>query len=148
LSIARTEIIPREISKRKLEKWNRAIIPPGRRFMKSIKRMTVGVFSRVPFRGLFRMIVMTIILVFVAGCAAGPNSLSGEPDQDGDVAGFWTGLWHGIIVPVTFVISLFSDSVSIYDVHNNGGWYDFGFIFGAAIMLGGGGRGSAGRRKD
>lgn len=30
------------------------------------------------------------------------------------------GLWHGIIIPATFVISLFNDNVSIHDVHNNG----------------------------
>ena len=47
-------------------------------------------------------------------------------------AGFWLGFWHGIIIPVTFVISLFNDNVSIYDVHNNGNWYDFGFMLGIA----------------
>ena len=26
------------------------------------------------------------------------------------------------------MISLFNDNVSIYDVHNNGNWYDFGFM--------------------
>jgi hypothetical protein len=31
-------------------------------------------------------------------------------------AGFWLGLWHGIICPVTFLISLFNDNVNIYEV--------------------------------
>jgi len=53
-------------------------------------------------------------------------------------AGFWLGLWHGLISPITFVISLFTDSVNIYEVHNNGNWYDFGFMFGISLAFGGG----------
>lgn len=56
----------------------------------------------------------------------------------GDVAGFWMGLWHGIIAPIAFFISLFTDNVNIYDVHNSGNWYDFGFVLGAGILFGGG----------
>jgi len=40
--------------------------------------------------------------------------------KGGSVAGFWLGLWHGLIAPITFVISLFSDNVNFYEVHNNG----------------------------
>jgi hypothetical protein len=53
------------------------------------------------------------------------------------------GLWHGIILPVTFVISLFTDDVSVYEVVNSGNWYDFGFILGVMMSLGGGGAGAA-----
>ena len=63
------------------------------------------------------------------------------------MAGFWLGLWHGIIVPITFIISLFSDTVGIYEVHNNGGWYDFGFVIGASVFLGGSGAGAKGARR-
>jgi len=81
-------------------------------------------------------VVMVLVL---ASCAAGANTAASVPAPDGDVAGFWLGLWHGIIVPVTFVISLFTDNVNIYEVHNNGNWYDFGFVLGAGILFGGGG---------
>jgi hypothetical protein len=43
-----------------------------------------------------------------------------------------------MISPVTWVISLFSENVNMYEVHNNGGWYDFGFVLGAGILTGGG----------
>jgi hypothetical protein len=62
------------------------------------------------------------------------------------VAGFWQGLWHGIISPITFIISLFSEDVHFYEVHNNGGWYNFGFILGAGILTGGGSAASKRRR--
>ena len=73
----------------------------------------------------------------MSACAAGPNLAVDIPAADGDLAGFFTGLWHGIIIPVTFVISLFTENISVYEVHNTGGWYDFGFVLGAGTFLGG-----------
>jgi hypothetical protein len=85
---------------------------------------------------------------WAAACAAGPNAQLGTVNDQGIVAGFWRGLWHGLIAPVTFVLSLFSRGVRIYEVHNAGGWYDFGFLLGVSAALGGaarGGRKSASR---
>ena len=73
---------------------------------------------------------------------AGPNELENLENDAGRVAGFWHGFWHGIIAPVTFIISLFTDTVNIYEVHNNGNWYDFGFMFGISMSVGGSGAGS------
>ena len=59
---------------------------------------------------------------------AGPNSkyrLKGSSP-----AGFWAGLWHGIIAPLIFLIGLFSNKVKIYEIKNSGRWYDFGFMIG------------------
>lgn len=98
-----------------------------------------------------RTIRLVVIALFasllLAGCTAGANDAVRVPDAQGEVAGFWLGLWHGFIAPFTFIISLFSKSVGVYEIHNNGGWYNFGFLLGASIFFGGGGRGSHGRRK-
>ena len=99
-------------------------------------------------RRLAMLSVVVLVLVLVVGCAAGPNELVKTEDDEGRVAGFWRGLWHGIIAPLTFIISLFSDNVHFYEVHNNGGWYDFGFVLGAGILFGGGGAGAASRRRN
>lgn len=53
-------------------------------------------------------------------------------------AGFWAGLWHGMISPITFIVSLFNPRVRIYEAHNRGRWYEFGFIIGASAAFGGG----------
>ncbi len=87
------------------------------------------------------LLVVALMLV-VSACAPGVNEAVDVPSADGDLAGFWSGLWHGIITPVTFVISLFTENVSIYEVHNSGGWYDFGFVLGAGTFLGGSGAGA------
>ena len=89
-------------------------------------------------------ILFVLVVVVLSACTAGVNPDVGIADPDGVVAGFWRGLWHGIIAPVTFVISLFTDNVNVYAVHNSGNWYDFGFVLGAGILFGGGGIG--GRR--
>ena len=83
-----------------------------------------------------------LLCILLAGCAAGPNQLAKSANRDGKVAGFWLGLWHGLIAPVTFIISLFTKSVQMYEVHNNGGWYNFGYLLGLACVLGGGGASS------
>ncbi|MFH1004723.1 MAG: hypothetical protein V1781_04410 [Bacteroidota bacterium] len=51
--------------------------------------------------------------------------------------GFWGGLWHGIIAPISFFGSLFSNDIAMYAVNNNGGWYDFGFVLGSGLLGGG-----------
>lgn len=80
------------------------------------------------------IVALTLVLSACAGpnAAEGVNAAAGQP-----LAGFWGGLWHGMIAPIAFVISLFKDSVSMYEVHNTGGWYDFGFLAGLSFIWGG-----------
>ena len=72
-----------------------------------------------------------ILIIVTSSCAPGNTRFDEKP------AGFWAGLWHGLICVITFIISLFTDSVEMYEVTNNGGWYNFGFLLGAIIALGG-----------
>lgn len=90
--------------------------------------------------------ILLLLIVFV-GCAPGPNSMASLPDKDGKVSGFGRGLWHGFASPVMFIISLFNKSVEVYEVHNNGGWYSFGFLLGVSIIFGGSSGGAAGTRR-
>lgn len=85
------------------------------------------------------IILMAMVLFFLTGCA---NSLPLDACLENDLYGFWGGLWHGIISPFSFVYSLFNDDIALYAVNNTGGWYDFGFVLGAGILFGGGGKAS------
>jgi hypothetical protein len=93
------------------------------------------------------IVLAALALALLAGCAPGPNAMKGTAGESGVVAGFWRGLWNGIISPVTFIISLFTPKVQMYDVHNNGGWYNFGFILGASVVFGGSAGGAGARRR-
>jgi len=86
---------------------------------------------------------LVLTLVMLAGCVAGPNEIVNTPNGAGRIAGFWQGLWHKIIVPITFVVALLSDKFHVFEVHNNGNWYVLGFLLGLTTVWRGGGRTSA-----
>jgi hypothetical protein len=48
--------------------------------------------------------------------------------------GFLAGLWHGLIFPLAWLVSLFASNIAIYAVPNNGGWYDFGYFLGIVVF--------------
>ena len=86
----------------------------------------------------FVLCLVLFLTLVLSSCAPGPNTLKKTPNAEGRIAGFWLGVWHGLIAPITFIVSIFSGKVGIYDVHNSGGWYNFGFVLGAGLFLSGG----------
>jgi hypothetical protein len=85
------------------------------------------------------IVLVAFLLLSFTACAPGPNNLTGTPNAKNSIAGFWQGLWQGFIAPFVFVISLFKSDLNIYEVHNNGAWYNFGYLFGLMCFFGGGG---------
>lgn len=92
--------------------------------------------------------MVVVMVMALSACAAGPNEMVAQAGPDGEVAGFWLGLWHGFISLFTFIVSLFNENVNVYEVYNNGGWYNFGFILGVMTFFGGGGNRSCPRRRS
>ena len=87
-----------------------------------------------------RFVLLFLLVIFLfTGCA---DAVSVEGIVDDKPYGFLHGLWHGIIAPFSFVLSVFVDDVAMYGVNNVGTWYDFGFVLGAGILFGGGGKAS------
>ena len=82
--------------------------------------------------------IILLVIVVLSACVAGPNPMEKESNEKGKVAGFWRGLWHGFIAPITFIISIFSSKVRFYEVYNSGFWYNFGFVLAAGLFLSGG----------
>lgn len=86
------------------------------------------------------LVSILLVLFVFSGCA---ESVAIDDCVTTGPYGFIGGLWHGIIAPFSFVCSLFLDDVAMYAVNNSGGWYDFGFVIGAGILFGGGGKASS-----
>jgi hypothetical protein len=84
------------------------------------------------------LVIALGLVVFTVSCVPGPNDCQNTPGPKGRVAGFWMGLWQGLLAPITFIISIFTRSVNFYEVHNSGFWYNFGFVLGAGLFLSGG----------
>lgn len=83
--------------------------------------------------GSFKPLIMIPLLLLLSACAAGDSQFSTQ-----DPAGFWYGLWHGIISIISLIIHIFNDQVLVYEINNSGGWYDFGFLLGVISIWGGG----------
>lgn len=86
------------------------------------------------------MATLVFLLVFLATSCAEVQHI--DACKTGHVYGFLGGLWHGIIAPVSFVGSLFSDHIAVWAVNNNGGWYSFGFLIGVGGLGFGGSKAS------
>ena len=74
-------------------------------------------------------VALVLIAFTLTACFATQNPVAAGLRAFGG-PGFWKGLWDGIIAPVAFLVSLFSDSVRVYAIPNLGRWYDFGFMIG------------------
>ncbi|RME58055.1 hypothetical protein D6779_07280 [Candidatus Parcubacteria bacterium] len=70
------------------------------------------------------------LALVAASCMPTRNPVTLLPSGTDGIAGFWDGLWHGIISPITLFASVFSDKVSMYNIFNNGWHYDAGFLIG------------------
>lgn len=77
-------------------------------------------------------VVLTTSLLLL-GCADAVSFVDAEYKVP---VGFLHGVWHGFILTFAWIASLFDDSVAIYAIYNDGGWYDFGFIVGAGNFAG------------
>lgn len=102
---------------------------------------------------LFIIIGMVAMLMLVAGCAPGevveveipstsvdlsvpgPNPLVDTADENGRISGILLGIWHGIISPVTVVLSFVNPAIQMYEVHNDGSEYNLGFLLGMALVF-------------
>jgi hypothetical protein len=62
--------------------------------------------------------------------AGGGSSSIGNP------AGFFKGIWHGWIAPLSLILSFFNHNLSIYEINNVGWWYDFGFYIAVISPIG------------
>lgn len=86
--------------------------------------------SRRQVRRLFLLLLVAALTLSLVGCAAG----DAEKYNAKDPANFWAGLWHGFILLFSFIFSLFSENVELYEAANVGWAYDLGFLLGVIIF--------------
>jgi hypothetical protein len=79
-------------------------------------------------KGVTLVFCIAVCVVVLSGCAHNEVVVSCLKGQQ---YGFWGGLWHGIIAPVDFIVSLFNKDITMYAQNNNGNWYAFGFLIGS-----------------
>lgn len=77
-----------------------------------------------------KRVALTLAAAILAGCATQPAVAAYNPP------GFVSGLLHGFLIVFSLLGGIFTD-IRIYAFPNSGGWYDFGYLIGAATFLGG-----------
>ena len=90
----------------------------------------------VPSKRWISIGLLAALTITLVACASQPPGQPGAP-------AFLSGLWHGVIAPIAFLVSLFDNDVRMYAVPNAGRWYDFGFLLGLGVWGGGAGAGAA-----
>jgi len=80
-------------------------------------------------------LLLTSIVFLFTSCAGQPAPTAYNPP------GFFMGLIHGFIMLFSFIGSIFMD-IRMYSFPNSGVMYDFGYLIGASMFLGGGGASS------
>ena len=81
--------------------------------------------------------IAAIVLIIVLAITL-PNIMPGIGTYTQDKpAGFFSGVWHGWIAPVSLGFGIFNSDITIYETMNTGWWYSFGFYI--AIISGFGG---------
>ena len=63
-----------------------------------------------------------------------PDNVTLQQATNIEPIGFLSGLFHGFIIIISFIGSLFFDDITIYAIYNNGGWYNFGYISGVYLL--------------
>lgn len=85
------------------------------------------------------LVALLAVMMMLSGCMPGDGSYNKQSP-----AGFFWGIWHGWIAPLSLIIGLFKDGIRVYEMNNTGWWYDLGFYI---AIVGGFGSFAFGRRK-
>jgi hypothetical protein len=78
------------------------------------------------------ILIASILCFLISGCFPGSDMYSVDSR-----AGFFSGVWHGWIAPVSLIVGFFKSDVRIYEPHNTGWWYDLGFYISIISGFGG-----------
>ena len=81
---------------------------------------------------------LLLMVILLGGCLPGDGTTAGEKP-----AGFLWGIWHGLIAPISFIISLFKENIGIYEITNSGWPYNLGYL----LAIGGSSGGTVHYRK-
>ncbi len=79
-----------------------------------------------------KIVILILIVILLSGCIPGDGKHTEEKP-----AGFFWGIWHGWIAPISLIIRIFNPNIRIYESTNTGWWYELGFYI--AIISGFGG---------
>ncbi len=79
------------------------------------------------------ILIISLVGIIMTGCADLYNVKS---CLTGEESGFFYGVIHGTFMLFSLIGSLFDNTITIYDINNNGNAYNFGYVLGANGIIG------------
>ena len=71
------------------------------------------------------LFLISLLLILFTGCGSvNPN------EGTGNNFGFFSGIWDGWTIFFAFIGKMLGYKINIYEVSNNGNWYNLGFLIG------------------
>ena len=83
-----------------------------------------------------KLLILAFFILNSTGCAQALRLPDFSKVGGAEEAGLFSGIWHGLTVPISFIGSLFMEDIAIYAAYNTGGWYDSGYCFGLFVLAG------------
>ncbi len=80
-------------------------------------------------RAVGTVVLLLLLTGMLSGCVPGDGTYT--PAKP---AGFFWGIWHGWIAPISLILGAINGEYRIYEGNNTGWWYDLGFYL---ALLGG-----------
>lgn len=74
------------------------------------------------------LLMISILAILLAGCASVEPI---DPCLQGKSYGFFWGVLHGLIAPISLLVSFFDKETVMYAQNNSGSWYGLGFLIGS-----------------
>lgn len=87
------------------------------------------------------VIAALTLMLLLSSCIPGDGTNTSQ-----NPAGFFWGIWHGWLAPISLIVGIFDKHIRVYEVFNKGWFYDFGFYM--AIVGGFGGLSLFRKNKD
>jgi hypothetical protein len=84
-------------------------------------------------RGIFGLLLILVLLVSFNPAPASAFTLKfvDQYNYDSyDQAGFFSGVWHGLIAPWSLLVQPFNSDIGMYAYDNTGWFYNLGFLIG------------------
>lgn len=78
-----------------------------------------------------------VLVLLLAGCAATADPSTAVPGSTVNPTSVFVGFWHGFIMLITLIVSIFDPAVDLYETPNSGLLYKIGFVVGAGFFIGG-----------
>lgn len=79
------------------------------------------------------LLSLAVLFMFVmTSCIPGDGTYTASRP-----AGFFSGIWHGWLAPISLIIGIFDKNIRVYEVINRGWLYDFGFYISIISGFGG-----------